>query len=340
MSHLQAPSLNSSLPTLADWIELRTLNSTRRRTSHTDVIGLAQIADDSKVGDSVEIDGRAEELMGQVFDELDRRAKAADSAYPFRLNRSGTALDLVPDGEMTDAECVYLFCLLVSEYRRKQMIAEAVFTPLAGTVEDLFQVCSTVAAAGLLRGPAKSFGSPRPDGSGFLDALRRVFEGGFREGKAESKPRPGVSSATKDGGIDIVAWNDFPDGLPSKLYLLGQCATGAQYPNKSVKVYIETLYGDWFTISPGSPAIEALFIPFTLDHHVEVRRGESPQDVRHGHYLSRARSLGVIIDRCRLAHLIIPGAAVESRQAGWVERAGELKDVRAWVDAVRTKMNT
>jgi len=212
------------------------------------------------------------------------------------------------------------------------------FTGVTADIEELFQLCSTVAAAGLLSGMAISFGFPRPDGSGFLMALKRTFEERMREGVTESSARPGVSSHKKDGGIDIVAWRDFPDGMPSKLYLLGQCASGDAYPSKSIKNFLGSFHGDWFTVQPASPPIDALFIPFMLDHDLVVRKSENVDKARAGHYLSMARDLGVIVDRCRIAYLVEDGAAIARNKPDWVEGALELGRVKVWVDAVRFAM--
>jgi hypothetical protein len=330
---LEPPVLNAATATLSDWMELHTLSSPRRETNDTELIALGQLADDREDVDTIEADARLERLADEVFDELDRRLVATHGSYPFALSETGTRLTL-KEGHLTDGNYAYLFCLLVSEYRRQEMLARSIFAPVIAEVEDLFQVCSTIAAAGFLNGFAVSFGFPRPDGSGFLAALRRTYQERMREGETEAAARPGVSSHTKDGGIDIIAWRDFPDGLPSKLYLLGQCASGAAYPSKGVRSFISSFHGDWFTKAPASPPIEALFVPFMLDHDLVVRPSERPTQARSGRYLSLGRDLGVIIDRCRIAHLVDGGIALAHENPDAVERAAEIHRVREWVNSV------
>lgn len=333
MSNLQAPSLTAPVSTLADWMELQALSNPRKLSADADLIAIGQAAEDEAPDDAADADAQTEALLDDVFDELERRMGAADGAYPFALSSRGTALEAVATAR-SDGHYAYLFCLLVSEYRRGQLLPKPVFASHAAAVEDLFQVCSTVAAAGLLGGAAVSFGFPRPDGSGFLAALKQTYEDRFREGRTEHAPRAGVSSHTKDGGIDVIAWRSFPDGLPGKLYLLGQCASGLQYPAKSVGTFLRRFHGDWFVQQPASAPIEALFVPFMLDHDLPVRRNESRADARTGQYLSLARDLGVIVDRCRLAFLVERGMARAAEAPAEVERAGEMGRVRAWVDAV------
>lgn len=315
-------------------MELWALTSPRGLVTNSDLAGIAQATEDFTPSDAIQADAETEALFNEVFGELERRAIAARAAYPFTLDARGIVLRLRCE-PLSAAQVSYLFCLLVSEYRRAQLLPKAVFWGHTGAVENLFQVCSTVAAAGLLGGAAISFGFPRPDGSGFLTALQRTYEQQMCEGKTERMARPGVSSQTKDGGIDIVAWRHFPDGLPGKLYLLGQCASGAQYPNKGVRSYLNNFHGDWFTLQPGSQPIEALFVPFVLDHELTVRRDESRVEARHGLYVSLARTLGVLVDRCRLAYLVDRMLVHATTSPTDVKRLAEMDGVRTWVDAVR-----
>lgn len=333
MANLQAPSLSASLSTLADWMELLALGNPRRIAADADLIAIGQASEDETPTDAIDADADTEALLDDVFDELERRMSAAGPSYPFAVSARGTALEAT-GGAHTDSQCVYLFCLLVSEYRRQQLLPKAVFASHAAEVEDLFQVCSTVAAAGLVDGTAVSFGFPRPDGSGFLAALKRTYEDRFGEGRTELSPRPGVTSHAKDAGIDVIAWRSFPDGLPGKLYLLGQCASGLQYRGKSVRGYLGNFHGDWFTQQPASPPVEALFVPFMLDHDLSVRQSESRAQVRTGHYESLTRGLGVLVDRCRLSLLVERGLERASTQPADVGRVDEVGRVRAWVDAV------
>jgi len=330
---LEAPSLTAPVPTLADWMELWALTNSRGIATDSDLAGIAHATEDYTPSDIIEADVEREAVFDEVFGEIERRLNAAASAYPFVLDSRGTTLR-VSGQEFSDAQIVYTFCLLVSEYRRAQLLPQFVFRAHTAAVEDLFQVCSTVAAAGLVGGAAVSFGFPRPDGSGFLSALERTYVQRMREGETERVARPGVSSQTKDGGIDVIAWRQFPDALPGKLYLLGQCASGAQYPEKGVRSYLDSFHGDWFTCQPGSKAIEAVFVPFVLDHDLAVRRGESRSEARFGRYLSLARRLGVLVDRCRLAYLVELGIAHANTTPGDVDRMDELESVRAWVETV------
>lgn len=337
---LQPPALSADVSTLADWMELQALSSPRKLSTESDIMAISHVDDDLDTGsgDSIEADEQAEELVDNIFFELDRRCTIVGKSYPFTINPTGTSLALKPN--LSDAQYTYLFCLLVSEYRRAQLVSKSVFSPLADQVEDLFQICSTIAAAGLLNGCAISFGFPRPDGSGFLDALKRTFEEGMREGEVVLKTRHGVPPKTKDGGIDIIAWRHFPDDLPGKLHLLGQCASGNNYDKKPIRPYINNFFQDWFNCQPASPAIEALFIPFMMEESYTFRKDETRAEGRHGHYMVMARTMGVIVDRLRLAHLVDIGMNIFKDNPTWVQRAKDIHLVRDWVIKTEATLTT
>lgn len=314
-------------------MELQAIIGDKKSANDDDLVAINQLNEEGEDDDAIDADTKTEALIDEVFTELERREKSAVDRYPFTVNQKGTTLSFDLSTQ-SFGKYTYVFCLLISEYRRKTYIPSRIFHPISAEIEELFQVCSTVAAAGLLNGRAISFGFPRPDGSGFLEALRRTYEDLILEGKTEHKTRPGVSSKTKDGGIDIIAWRSFPDNLPGKLYLLGQCASGANYENKSIRSYLGRFHGDWFTMQPASPPLEALFVPFMLDHNMQIHKGQTRNEARHGHYSSLARDFGIIIDRCRLAYLVDKGMEIALQNSTWVERAGDMARIVAWVENV------
>jgi hypothetical protein len=337
MSILIPPSLNSKVSVLADWMELQALSSPNKLATESDLLAISHIDDElDEENDAIETDARVEELIDEIFSELVRRMDTSGKQYPFDINESGTILTL--EKNCSDGQYAYLFCLLVSEWRRRQIVPEQVFTPIVKSVEDLFQICSTIAAAGLLNGCAISFGFPRPDRSGFLEALKRTFEEGMREGRVVPIAEPGIESRTKDGGIDIIAWRHFPDGLPGKLHLLGQCASGNNYPEKSVGSFLKSFFGDWFVCPPGSQVLEAIFIPFMLEEGYNRLKSESIIEARHGRYLSIARTMGIIVDRCRMAYLVGTGMEIATANPSWVQCAPEMKRVREWVNSAETAL--
>ena len=94
------------------------------------------------------------------------------------------------------------------------------------------------------------------------------------------------SLASKDGGVDVVAWHDFPDGLPGKLLLFGACASGKDWEDKIDELQPGPFCGEWMLDQPVSPLIKAFFTP----HRIE-----------QAYWSKHSRRGGILFDRCRIA---------------------------------------
>ena len=101
------------------------------------------------------------------------------------------------------------------------------------TVSKLFEELSA-AAAGKYLGDTRTtvvfgwprFGFPKRFRDAVTALVHRLGEG------VGCKDRDGLDDS-KDDGLDIVAWREFPDRRPSKLILFGQCATGQLWKEKA-----------------------------------------------------------------------------------------------------------
>ena len=129
-----------------------------------------------------------------------------------------------------------------------------------------FQVCACLAAGGYFGGAVCSFGFPRATGNAFLPALRDAYAR-FGHGDVRASILPGQPAATKDGGIDIIAWRDHPDRLPGKLYSLGQCASGKNWKGKPVEIM--PFHTEWFSNVPAVNCLPSLYIPFLVYDDLE-----------------------------------------------------------------------
>ena len=324
---LRPPPINADLSVLADWMELVALKS--GYASDSEILGLAQF--DGEIENKYSDDEVVELLLDELFSELAYRCNASGRCYPFEINDNGTRLSRRSDDESKEGRTTYLYGLFASEYRRKLMIGTTAFPAEADKVDELLQICGTIAAAGLVAGPSFSFGFPRPDHTGFLVALKRVYEDLMKEGQPLASVAPGLSTRQKDKGIDVIAWRHFSDQMPGKLYLLGQCASGRDFLRKGVKSILSSLHNDWFIRSPASHPIDSLFIPFMLDESMPPNDQFSRHDNRVGFYLSQTRDVGVIVDRCRLAELVAAGVYFAENHAKSVQRLTDFSRVDEWV---------
>lgn len=160
-----------------------------------------------------------------------------------------------------------------------------------------------------------------------MPALRDAFQR-FGAGQVRAEVPEGLPRDLKDGGIDVIAWRDHPDEMPGKVYMLGQCASGQNWQQKSIKEYIEQLHS-WFTDRPAVHSIPAMFIPFTFHRDMgEVRTGTFSQAVRNAFWFQESR-FGIIFDRLRIAHFA--ERCIRTNECR-IDGADQLEQVQAWVE--------
>jgi hypothetical protein len=259
------PSNLKDVIELADWLELSALEAGDKNASAGDLLSALQI------GRNDEAD---EELSLEVMREIEHREKAAGEGYPFVL-QNARVVQAKPQWE---DRLAYIFCLCLSYFGWK---------PVRGAQVNpwhLFEDLSCIAAAQYLQGKFFKFGTRhRSDFTGFQDAIsefcRQMGEGqGFRQ-------QPTLQR--KDDKVDLVAWKDFNDKMPSKLLMFGQCAAGENWDKKVAELQPEIFWEQWIADPKTSPLIRSFYIPHRIPHD---------------NWQYYARKTGILFDRCRIAH--------------------------------------
>jgi hypothetical protein len=339
------PNPGDTRSAIADWLELQALLDPRRRATSATLANVLDIASDGSeerepvydYASEEELEGEILEegrsdLMIAVFEELASRRHALAESYPFDVDEDSQVLtssntDPTDDIGMT----VYLFCLLTSSLREGTLQPPSEATAALQPVPELFQICSCFAAGGFLRGDVAWFGFPRPDGSGFRDATRAVYERfGVGQVRDHEHIPAGFPQHEKDGGIDIIAWRDHPDRMPGKLYMLGQCASGRNWRAKSVIGDIDSFHKLWFSFPPATHVFPAMFIPFFIHGSKGDVPGESFSVTVKDLFWRDEIRFGIVFDRCRLAHYASDCLSTSTNQTK-VDAIDRFDEVRAWV---------
>ncbi len=334
---LVPPPLKSPPHVLADWAELKALSNpsgifrlaslgrqwdVSRETEDSDPEGsVEQEADTDWEG----VHGNDEDrFLDSVTEEIGERKEALGDSYPFTLDES---LRLQVTGSPSPGAVTYIFCLLLTHANGKELLDGTWLPAVDNRVRDLFQACSTIAAAAEARGSAISFGWPRPnDNPPFLTRLREVYAE-FGEGKVVGSPRPGVSPSPKDEEIDVIAWRPRPDRSPMTFYLLGQVASGDNWEGKPIAGRpIDNFHRNWFSEPPTSTPLAYIFIPHAV-----------PPATQKGSRKERMAAIGyrygTIIDRFRLPLLTQEGLDLANATGNklTIERVDDLPSIQAWV---------
>jgi len=347
---LLTPTENDTRCALADWLELSAIFSSRRLSSKGDLLNVLEIADDDRyrrfshddeTGEQLDqgiLEEPRTELLQNIFEELEFRAACLGNSYPFSVD-SGRMIvrTRFNESELHCGQVAYTFCLLISALRQK--IISGIDDQLAVEQELalLFQVCACIAAGGYFGGSVCSFGFPRAEGTAFLPALRNAYLR-FGHGDVRETVEAGNPHATKDGGIDVIAWRDHPDRLPGKLYSLGQCASGKNWKHKPVSSEIDPFHGTWFTTAPAANCVPALYIPFLVHDDLDEPTGDSFERARIRNIAFHERKFGVIFDRLRIAHHAAECMKITDVKHTTIDGIERVIEVADWVNRTVEKV--
>lgn len=251
---------------LADWLELYALLSPDNNASRGDLESALRVASMYELAEFEEM----EEMILEVFYEIEQRARSADAGYPFDLNYQGV-LNLRSTSWEIFAD--YIFCLCLSYF------------PIRDTRNGpkLFEKVSRIAIERYLQGRSVGFGAPRDElPSSFEDAMKELCS---RIGEGEFRPQPTLNR--QDDTLDLVAWKDFVDNQPSKVIMFGQCGAGRNWSGKLGDLQPEEWLRQWIIDVVSPIPLKSFFTPYRV----------APE--MWGFY---ARKAGILFDRCRIAY--------------------------------------
>ena len=336
------PNQNDPRSGLADWLELQALSSPRGISSGSTLLNIIDVLGDDaafplpadqETGEPLDesiLGERESQLVDIAFEELEYRNSVLGASYPFEVEMSRSRLSLKQSVISSHpGQIVYIFCLLASATRESRL---RLGKELKDRIGNTFQVCACLAAGGYLRGEVSSFGFPRRTGTDFLPALRETYQR-FGVGTIHNQGNipEGLPDSLKDGGIDIIAWLDHPDKMPGKLYLLGQCASGANWRSKSVLEYIEQLHGSWFVSQPAKHHSPAMFIPFLTHYDLDEPRNVPFLEKLKNAIQHEERRFGMIFDLLRIAHFSDICMRFDPQMREKIDGTDRLDEVKAWV---------
>lgn len=195
-----------------------------------------------------------ESRQGTVFELIIERKKLLGEAYPFRID--GNTLIHSP-GRLPLYELLVGICQAPS-------LTKAPYCELP----RLFEQISMLAGRGYLGPYADGYrtGWPRPEKlSHFKSAIADLKEKSgnypseWQWSVAEHLPDDPAPKFIKEDGLDIVVWRKWPDKRTGQLYLMGQCACGADWLKKDKDLDPDS-FTDWFKLPRNRP-VRSFFTP-------------------------------------------------------------------------------
>ena len=336
---IKDPDASSYPSTFADWIELLVLSSDKKEATILCIRDLLDLDDVVSDAEGREIDDaedpysediqesqeRIEEVISSFYEEIEHRENSLQQSYPFVIEDGGNIIKLK---QSLNLGCyTYLFCLIMSNGSKGGLIEEPKDF-ITQTERDLFQICSTLCAAGSNRGPAYSIGYPRPDSSPFLAKMLKIHKALIPHIIIRTTLGAGAPTRVNDGGIDVISWTPECDGTGGIKYMLGQAASGRNWMEKSATVEIESFLNLYYDTRPNNPFPE-MYIPFCVE--AEPTRDYSFRERVNAEVDTQTRRLGHLYYRYRLPYYVQQIENSDVKFQSQIERFDEKEKITDWV---------
>lgn len=263
-----------------------------------------------------ELESGEEVLVTSTVARIEGRQETlGSSAYPFDLDARGEVLTCVLDQD-SFGHAAYILSLVLSNLGSVSPVLAASGMhpdePEVRRLREFFQYFATAALASEIQGSAWSFGFPRPNGTGFLTNLKRIWR---TLGDGSVKRQAGAPRRPKDDQVDVFAARLPPDRLPGFPLAAAQVATGANAREKSLKGHISTFKHRWFAPQPTTEFLAYMIMPFAA---------------ADDQFLDDVRVMGNVLHRLR-----VPRRVTEAEQlleAGeTIEGYDRLAEAAQWV---------
>ena len=265
---------------LADWLEINSLINPFRPVSYE------KLRSDLT---SLKTPEKLQDIVSQTSTELDNRSRHLKDAYPFSINAT---LLRVKDSKLQTFNWAYVFCLIISFIGLEIGQNKLKIWKIKEMSFQFEEICALAAKNYLGNMECDSevlhFGYPRLLWHENLRPFKKALEH-LREQINDGRIRGTSRQRAKDGGLDVVAWNHFPDRRAGKLLLLGQCAASQdKYAEKmhEVKQFLEN------DIEIQSQRMLAFFIPHALNIEFEEHAQQ---------WMEINSNAGILFDRCRIS---------------------------------------
>jgi hypothetical protein len=299
----------------SDFLELGAYFAPDAAVRTSDLANAASLgAAEDHAGLQREMEEGEEEIVSAAVERIDSRRLVLGSAYPFALDVGGDVLTCQLEPH-SFAQATYILSLVLSHLRAASPVLDrSGFHPEDDEVRRLrthFQYCATAALAAEVHGDAWSFGSPRPDGSAFLEKLEQIWR---RLGDGYVQAQIGAPQQPKDDRVDVFAARQHPDRLPGFPLAAAQVATGANWRGKSLKGHLSAFRSRWFRTQPVTDFLAYMIVPFaSVDEQ----------------FVDDVREMGNVLHRLRVPRRVAEAGRL--LEAGvTIEGYDRLADVSRW----------
>ena len=309
----------------ADFLELTAVFSEDQQSFSEDIVDALELAAEMGFDDvDTEMKTREDVAASAVARMISRKRVLAED-YPFDIDECGATIFFTAE-EPDLGQTAYLVSLVLSNLRALSPLLNGSdmhpSTQEERSLRQYFQYFATAAIAAEVGGPAWSFGSPRPDGTGFMTKLSEIWAI-LKDGTVQADPS--ATTAPKDDQVDVFAWREQRDGLPGFLLVAAQVATGKDWKGKSIKSHVASVFpGRWFEPSPVTTIVAYHVVPF-------ARPDKKFRD--------DVRVLGNVLHRLRVPYRVTEALGLAEKGIV-IEALDQLETAPEWIMAYLTRVRT
>ena len=271
------PSPQAETHELADFVEF--LSWDKGTSSIREVVAILGREDDNdnNIGCDDDDDENAS-LLDEVMNEIERRAEACGSSYPFDLELEGTVVR--HNIELTDHRAELYRYLLLST--RLNMQTSRIHEGLDGG-NLLEEVTAQVLRCYLGGGKARSIVFGTAKAGSFEDKVTYLCQELHEGGGFRSLDKGPVRA--NDDKLDAVAWVPFSDKLPGQLIMFAQCKTGTTWGGLVTQLQPDAFIKKWMSN------------PFLIN---PIRTFCIAEAANRSRWRGTCTEAGILIDRCRI----------------------------------------
>jgi hypothetical protein len=271
------PSTEADTPELADFAEL--LCWVNGSTSKREIVAyLGRLDDnDDNVGCDDD-DDKNSDSIDEVMVEIERRASACGSGYPFHLDTEGTVLRHDEENVVHQAQ-IYRYLLLGTRLNMKKNGTQA---QVDGAL--LFEeVCAHILKNFLGGERARSLVFGTASQGSFEDKVNALCHH-LGEGAGYRNLNTAPEQA-KDGKLDVVAWIPFSDQKVGQLIIFSQCKTGTSWEDQVSHLQPTAFINKWIDGAVAVHPVRSLCVSEAFSR---------------AHWHTICIDAGILFDRCRI----------------------------------------
>lgn len=265
---LKSPNTKSSHPwhlehLHADFIELKALFWQQDEwLTITDIVGHYKDNLENIESDEVETDEIGSEnsenndkfiskFIG-IFQVIKDRKNSFKDEYPFEIDSVNNYIKL-PKIEFSEKQLLYIKLLLSSNLNNFDKSVDSILTT------DFEKVSAKAMEGYFPQSTIKEFGKNSSYTGNTITKIEELSSE-LNISKRDNELYKIAKTASQEKGLDLLAYAPFNDSISSMLIVLGQCACGKNWIDKTNETTSYETYLDFYKLSP----IHSIFIPYSL----------------------------------------------------------------------------